>query len=131
MKNVMPELLKSKGKSFAIALLIGSEILQSRFTKLAVFRKLFLLIQENLCTASGLDCYKNMAPNYQNCIIPCTGLYADVEKDDDLSFIKQSKAFDELIENYTLFKQGFEGDEIFNKHLLTGMVNNFLYNPFS
>ena len=76
-----------------------------------------LFYQETLCTPAGNECYKSMSLSPKNCLSPCKGFYADVEKDVDIKNVEDLRKFDKIIENYEHYKRGFEQDIVYPSQL--------------
>jgi hypothetical protein len=55
----------------------------------------------------GLECYKSVKKSSDKCIIPCTGIYADVYRDEDFKPVEEIDKFRTTLENYENYKSGF------------------------
>ena len=81
------------------------------------------LLQESLCTPAGIECYKNIQLDPTKCLAPCKGLYADVEKGEEIQNVEDLKKFDALIEDYKRYKRGYS-KEIHYTNPLVGKHTN-------
>lgn len=68
------------------------------------------ICQETLCNPAGAECYKSVKEDETECLTPCEGLYADVEKEADKKNLDKIRKFEKLLENYEEYKRGFEDD---------------------
>ena len=62
--------------------------------------------QENICSPTGTECYKNLRQDFGKCLIPCKGVYADVERDIEVMKVEELRKFDKLVKNYEKYKRG-------------------------
>ena len=63
-----------------------------------------------MCTPIGLDCYNSVGIDDSNCMTPCTGLYADVEKEYGFSKLPKIPNFGSTFARYESYKRGFHKD---------------------
>ena len=61
-----------------------------------------------MCTPLGLDCYKGVRTDEAKCLNPCRGLYADVEKDNNLKSLGTIPNFASIFDSYESYKRGFQ-----------------------
>ena len=55
----------------------------------------------------GLECYKSVELSSDACIIPCKGLYADVEREEAVENIESIEKFQPVLDQYKQYKAGF------------------------
>ena len=55
----------------------------------------------------GLECYKSIPKVSDKCLIPCTGVYAVVEKDWNVKPEEEIKKFKAALDLYKKYKSGF------------------------
>ena len=55
----------------------------------------------------GLECYKSVQLSSDACIIPCKGLYADVERVEGFEVVENIKKFQPVLDQYKEYKAGF------------------------
>ena len=80
-------------------------------------------LQESLCTPAGFECYKNIQQDPTNCLIPCKGLYADVEKGEKILKVEDLRIFDSLIEDYKRYKSGYTKEIYYSNPLASKYIN--------
>ena len=81
-------------------------------------------LQEKLCTPNGVSCYRKLEPNYENCILPCKGLYADVQFSTKNEDTDENYTLEKLTKDYALFKERFLQEDLFTKYMFTGIRLN-------
>ena len=55
----------------------------------------------------GLECYKSVKKSSEKCIIPCKGIYADVNRVEDFEKVEEIEKFGPTLESYKNYKSGF------------------------
>ena len=55
----------------------------------------------------GLECYKSVKKTSDKCLIPCKGVFADVEKGEDYKQVEAIEKFRATLHNYEDYKSGF------------------------
>ena len=60
-----------------------------------------------MCMHPGLECYKSIKKNSDECLIPCTGIYADVLKNEDVKLVDEMKQFKTAMVFYKKYKSRF------------------------
>ena len=55
----------------------------------------------------GLECYKSVKKTSDKCLIPCKGVFADVEKREDYKQVEAIEKFRYTLHDYRDYKSGF------------------------
>ena len=64
-------------------------------------------VQENICSPSGLDCFRQIRLSHK-CLPPCRGLYLDVNVDKNIPAIESYPEFQPAYESYVNWKKGIK-----------------------
>ena len=67
-------------------------------------------MQEPLCTPTGTECYQHLHVDSDNCLLPCKGLYAKVQKGTNFESLDAIKSLQNTIDSYENYKRGFSKD---------------------
>ena len=72
----------------------------------------FKTFKENFstCTSSGLQCYLNTRVGEDECGMPCSGIYADIDHVQDDSALLDNEKLASLKETYEHYKRGGNHD---------------------
>ena len=73
--------------------------------KIKVLQRFITFLQINICSPSGLDCFRQISPS-NLCLPPCRGLYLDVNVDKDIPSIDSNLDFKPAYESYLQWKRG-------------------------
>ena len=73
-----------------------------------------------LCSLDGIECYKKLRPDTDNCVAPCKGIYADVQRDIEAMNVENLRKFDKMVESYEHYRRGFIKDIEYPKLLKGG-----------
>ena len=55
----------------------------------------------------GLECYNSVKLRSDECIIPCKGMYADVEREEGFEATEKIEKFQPVLGQYKQYKAGF------------------------
>ena len=73
-----------------------------------------------MCLPKGTECYKSLSVDYAKCLVPCKGLFADVERGPDVHQVSDRKPPDNALVHYKDIKTGFKKNNI-NTHKIAGI----------
>ena len=79
------------------------------------FKGLSFSEQVNVCSPSGLDCFRQIGANTQLCLPPCRGLYLDVNVNKDIPPIEGKLEFQPAFKSYLEWKKGNHTNGIKNQ----------------
>ena len=62
------------------------------------------ILQGNLCTLAGIDCYRDLSNEKSKCLRGCEGLFSVLRKKEKL----ENAIFESLLTRYEAYKRGFQ-----------------------
>jgi hypothetical protein len=81
-----------------------------RFTTFNILDLSLKYLQEPLCSPTGTECYQQLHVDSDDCLIPCKGLYADVQKDTSFESLDDIKVLKNTLDSCETYKRGFSED---------------------
>ena len=94
-----------------------------------VKNKWLFCYKEPICSAKGLECYRNAVTNDEMCMTACEGLYADVSKNNNYNTVEDAERFVSILRTYEYYKKGFGRDITYPK-MLEGNDLIFVHNLY-
>ena len=65
------------------------------------------ILQETLCTPLGRECYDSITQEDIKCVLPCEGIFADVDKTKTTKAEDDNEVQKKVIDEYQMYKHGF------------------------
>ena len=78
---------------------------------------------ETLCTPKGVECYKNMTLASSSCLIPCKGLYADIDMKSHKLDLEEMEVFEKVLEHYEGYKRAYDEDISYPQGMIKCLFN--------
>ena len=67
-----------------------------------------------ICTPNAVQCYDDVSIANDKCMLPCKGLYADINVDySDMRSVEEIEKLDKLLRNYDEYKRAYFEDIVY------------------
>ena len=64
--------------------------------------------QQPLCNPTGIECFKSMKQEKENCLAPCKGVFAGLDRDKDFIQVEDMEDFKDILNEYRQYKTGYD-----------------------
>ena len=117
-------ILFSRDETMLLCSLLTEELFKGGESKyLRLFSVLVIFIQESMCLIN--ECYGDVEKTFEQCLLPCKGLYADISVENS-GKVEEMKKFDHLIKSYENYKRGYTKDITYPPALRGRVKLNFI-----
>ena len=76
-----------------------------------------------MCTPIGRECYDLIKEDDIECVTPCQGIFADVDKDKNTKLTDDNEVMKQVLKEYEIYKNGFNNSWQYEEEI-TGTVHN-------
>ena len=59
------------------------------------------------CGPRGTQCFRELPEDPAGCLLPCQGLYADIQHYQETQDIRQGEEFSDILDQYESYKRGY------------------------
>ena len=70
-----------------------------------------------MCLPAGIECYKSIKEEEIKCLVPCKGVFADVQRNLNIKKVKEIEDFKLTFDEYKAFKSGYNNHKRYQKEV--------------